>query len=132
MINAIDSAPIVLVVEDVEETRDGIEALLKVDGYRVNSARGEEDAVSRASRECPDLVLVSLGGPDFDVIETALGIRQRAELSEDVPVVIFCIQTIAEGAEVEIERNVYLTRPDNFNQLRDLLTRLLCRVPATF
>jgi hypothetical protein len=27
---------------------------------------------------------------------------------------------------MEVSKNVYLTRPDNFNQLRGLLHRLLC------
>lgn len=33
--------PTILVVEDVHETRDGIEKLLKVDGYRVMVARDD-------------------------------------------------------------------------------------------
>ncbi len=120
-----DSAPLILVVEDVEETRDGIEQLLTADGYRVDPARDEEDAVVRAKRAPPHLMLVSLGGPAIDVIATAARIRARAQLSQGVPVVLFCIPTVAEGAEVEIEGNVYLTRPDNFDQLRALLRRLL-------
>ena len=120
-----DRAPLILVVEDVEETRDGIEQLLQVDGYRVDPARNEEDAVVRAKRAPPHLMLVSLGGLAIDVIATAARIRDRAQLSQAVPVVLFCIETIAEGAEVEIEGNVYLTRPDNFDQLRALLRRLL-------
>jgi hypothetical protein len=35
-----------------------------------------------------------------------------------VPVVVFCIAEIDEGDEVAIGKNVYITRPDNFNQLR--------------
>jgi DNA-binding response OmpR family regulator len=132
MINNTVEGPIVLVVEDVEETRDGIEALLKVDGYRVDPARDEGDAVRRARSQPPDLVLVSLGGSAVNVVATALRIRQRAELGLNVPVVIFSIQTVDEGAEVEIEQNVYVTRPDNFHQLRDFLCRLLRYVPATF
>src|SRR6266511_739935 len=97
--------PLILVVEDVEETRDGIEELLKADGYRVDPARDEEDAVARAGRESPRLILVSLPGPEADVIATAGRIRRRAELSEDVPIVIFCSPTVAEGAEVEIGKN---------------------------
>ena len=42
---------IILVVEDVEETRDGIEDLLNADGYRPMPARHEEDAVERARRQ---------------------------------------------------------------------------------
>jgi CheY-like chemotaxis protein len=36
----------ILVVEDVAETRDGIEKLLKADGYRVAAARDERDAMA--------------------------------------------------------------------------------------
>jgi hypothetical protein len=46
-------------------------------------------------------------------------------LGEHVPIVIFCVEDIAEGAEVSIGNNVYLTGPDDFNQLRALLNRLL-------
>ena len=120
-----DRAPLILVVEDVEETRDGIEQLLRADGYRVDPARDEEDAVMRAKRAPPHLLLVSLGGPAIDLIATAARIRDRAQLSLAVPVVIFCIPTVAEGAEVATAGNVYLTRPDNFDQLRALLRRLL-------
>jgi DNA-binding response OmpR family regulator len=120
-----DTAPLILVVEDIEETRDGIEQLLTADGYRVEPARDEEDAVVRAQRAPPHLMLVSLGGSAGEVIATAVRIRDRARLSQGVPVVLFCIPTVAEGAEVQIDSNVYLTRPDNFDQLRALLRRLL-------
>jgi hypothetical protein len=46
-----------------------------------------------------------------------------------VPVVVFCIDDIAQGEEVAIGENVHVTRPDNFNQLRSLLARLLHRIP---
>jgi CheY-like chemotaxis protein len=115
----------ILVVEDIEETRDGIEMLLKTDGYRVEAVRNERDAVESARRKRPDLILVSLGGTSRDVIATARHIRVRAELGNDVPVVVFCTIEVSKGAEVDIGQNVYATRPDNFNQLRNLLTRLL-------
>jgi len=120
-----NDGPIILVVEDVEETRDGIERLLKVSGYQVDPARDEQDAVVQAHRNHPNLILVSLAGPPADVISAASRIRERAELSEEVPVVIFCIEPIEQGAEVDIGANVYITRPDNFNQLRGFLRRLL-------
>src|SRR5213593_3655145 len=119
----------ILVVEDVAETRDGIEKLLKVDGYRIALARDELDAIESAQRKHPDLILVSLAGLSSDVIVAARRIREGAELKEDVPVVIFCIDGIGEGEEVAIGQNVHVTRPDNFNQLRRLLTRLLHKVP---
>lgn len=120
----------ILIVEDIEEARDGIEKLLKVDGYHVKAARDEHGAVESALRSRPDLILVSLGGPSREVIRTARLIRERAKLGENVPVVIFCIAEVGEGNEVAIGQNVYATHPDNFNQLRDLIARLLCKVPS--
>jgi DNA-binding response OmpR family regulator len=119
--------PIILVVEDVHETRDGIEKLLKVDGYRVVLARDEEDGIESAQRLRPDLILVSLAGLPREVILSGRRIRESAAVGENVPVVVFWVDEIAEGAEVAIGNNVYVARPDNFNQLRSLLTRLLSK-----
>jgi hypothetical protein len=60
-----------------------------------------------------------------EVLITVRRIREGAEVGELVPVVIFCIEDIGEGDEVAIGRNVYVTHPDNFNQLSSLLARLL-------
>ena len=118
---------VILVVEDVHETRDGIETLLMADGYRVASARDVRDAIERAQRTRPDLILISLAGSPHEVVLSARSIRERADVGEQVPVVVFCIEGIDEGDEVEIGENVYLSRPDNFNQLRGLIARLLNR-----
>ena len=120
--------PIILVVEDVQETRDGIERLLMADGYRVALAKDEEDGIGSAQRQRPDLILVSLAGLPSEVIVSARRLREKAAIG-DVPVVVFCVDEIAEGDEVAIGENVHVTRPDNFNQLRSLLARLLQRIP---
>ena len=120
-----DTPAIILVVEDVHETRDGIETLLMADGYTVASARDVREAIESAQRRNPDLILVSLAGSPREVIFNALSIRQRAEIRERVAVVVFCAEGIDEGDEVAIGKNVHLTHPDNFNQLRSLIARLL-------
>jgi len=116
---------LILVVVDVEETRDGIESLFAADGYRVDPARDEAAAILEARRERPDLILVSLGVTQEAALGTARRIRKGAAIGEGAPVVIFCIDTVAEGAEVDIGENAYVTRPDNFNQLRVFVDRLL-------
>lgn len=130
MDNKIRTNPIILVVEDVHETRDGIEKLLKADGYRVVSARDEFDGIENARRQRPDLILVSLSGSPSDVLGSGRRIRESAAGGDDVPVVIFCFDEITTGAEVAIGKNVHIAQPDNFNQLRDLLSRLLQRMPT--
>jgi CheY-like chemotaxis protein len=117
--------PTILVVEDVHETRDGIEKLLKADGYHVALARDERDAIESAQRIRPNLILISLAGLPREVILSARNIGNSSKAGERVPVVVFCIEGIGEGDEVAIGQNVYLTQPDNFNQLRSLIARLL-------
>ena len=115
-------------MEDVHETRDGIEKLLLADGYRVALARDAADAIENAQRKRPDLILVSLAGLPREVIASARRIREDADVGDTIPVVVFCIGELSQGDEVTVGKNVYLTRPDNFNQLRELLIRLLAEV----
>jgi CheY-like chemotaxis protein len=130
MDNENGSNPVILVVEDVHETRDGIEKLLKVDGYRLVLARDEVDGIERAQRQRPDLILVSLAGTPSEILISGHRIRESAAAGEEVPIVVFCFDEIAAGAEVAIGQNVHIAQPDNFNQLRDLLSRLLQRIPT--
>jgi DNA-binding response OmpR family regulator len=119
------TAPLILVVEDIHETLDGFEKLLMTDGYRVSLARDEQDAIKSARQTRPDLILVSLAGSPSEVMLCARNIRDHAAVGEQVPVVVFCVEGIDEGEEVEMSQNAHLIRPDNFNQLRSLLARLL-------
>src|ERR1700750_2599102 len=129
MNNESDTNSIILVVEDVNETRDGIEKLLKADGYRVTLARDEKDAIESAQRVPPNLILGSVAGFPPEGVMAPGRSRELAALGENVPVVVFCIAEIDEGDELAIGQNVYITRPDNFNQLRTLLARLLNEIP---
>ena len=116
---------LILVVEDVYETRAGIDTLLKANGYRVAFAKTEGEPVHRTLPERPDLILVSGAGVPNNVLVEVGRIRNESEVDDEVPVVVFCAQDINEGEEVAIGGNVYLTNPDNFNQLRSLVARLL-------
>ena len=117
--------PLILVVENVYETRAGIDTLLKADGYRVALASAEREAINITRLQQPDLILVSGSALPNNVLVKARGVRKEAGVDEGIPVVVFCAQDISEGEEVAIGGNVYLTNPDNFNQLRRLIARLL-------
>ena len=124
-----DGARMILVVEEVEETRNGIERLLRRDGYRVRAVRDPSDAVETAQREAPDLILARLDGSAEHVIDTATSIRVSAGLSNAVQVVAFCATCVPEGVEERVGDNVYVISPENFDQLRRLITRLLAELP---
>ena len=123
----IEKSRLILVVEDVYETRAGIDTLLRANGYRIALARAEGEAINSTRRERPDLILVSGAGLPDNVLVKVVRIRKEAAVREEVPVIVLCAQDISEGEEVAIGRNVYLTNPDNFNQLRNLVARLLLK-----
>jgi CheY-like chemotaxis protein len=125
MLEKADCSPVILVLHDVEEARDSIESLLITTGYRVVAARNEAEAIDKARDQHPDLILVSLAGSSDCVIAAALRIRVLADLGMGLPIVIFCVATIPEGAEMAVANNINLVRPDNFDQLRVILRRLL-------
>ena len=120
---------VILVIEDVEETRYGIERLLTASGYQVSTARDEEEAVQKVSLQPPDLILISLGLDAVQVLSVATRMRESAGIGDQVPVVVFCVADLNEGAEVAAGHNVYMTEPDNFDQLRALIGHLLRRFP---
>ena len=121
----VEKSQLILVVEDVYETRAGIDTLLKANGYRVAFARLEGEATNSTRPERPDLILVCGAGLPNNVLLKVGRMRKEAAVGGEVPVVVFCAQDIPEGEEVAIGGNVYLINPDNFNQLRSLIARLL-------
>jgi CheY-like chemotaxis protein len=120
---------LILVVEDVYETRAGIDTLLKANGYRVALADNEGEAINSTRSERPDLILVSGSALPNNVLVKVGRVRKEAGVGDEIPVVVFCAQDISEGEEVAIGGNVYLTNPDNFNQLRRLVAGLLPESP---
>jgi CheY-like chemotaxis protein len=121
----------ILIVEGVEEMRDAMKALLKHDGYAVDPSRDEEEAVERIRGNRPDLILVSLSGVPEQIIAAAQRIRVRGGLTLQTPVIIFSFAAVSEGAEENIGGNIHVTAPDNFDQLRCLLKRVLRATSST-
>jgi DNA-binding response OmpR family regulator len=114
----------ILVIDDIDETRHLLGNLLRGSGYDVDLASDEDDAIQRARFHVPDLILMCLGLGREQLIAIGQNIRREAQLNTGVAMVVFCVTAIPEGAELEVNENVYLTRPDNFDQIRALLGRL--------
>jgi DNA-binding response OmpR family regulator len=120
----------ILLVEADEGLRGDIKDLLTTDGFLIAAAKDEQEAVNLARRRRPDLILVCLGEPPLDLNSAVVRIRERAEISSEVPIVVFCIKSVAEGEEVACENHVYVISPDNFNHLRRFLKQLLPATPS--
>jgi CheY-like chemotaxis protein len=119
----------ILFVEADDETRSVIKASLRRDGYRVVAALDEEDARERTNggRLRPDLILIDLDAPPYEVLDVARNIRRQAELPEQTPIVVISCEYPPElvGRDMPVSATDYITYMDEENPLAGLLRRLL-------
>jgi CheY-like chemotaxis protein len=118
--------PTVLVVEDFEDNRFMMRRLLEMSGYVVIEAVNGRQAVEKAQSERPDIILMDLSLPMLDGLAATRQIRAYDGLGK-VPIVAvsahdsadFHAEALAAGC------NEYVTKPIDFDQLVQLLSRLI-------
>ena len=88
-------APRILVVDDEKVIADTIVQILNRNGFIAEAAYGGEEAIEKARRHCPDLVLSDVLMPQIDGVEAAIAIRQ---LCPDTRIILFS----GQSATVEI------------------------------
>jgi two-component system KDP operon response regulator KdpE len=107
--------PILLVVEDDDETRRVLVREVQSRGYRVDEARDARSALERWGLRRPDLVLLDLGLPDMDGLDLIRRFRREAT----TPIVILSGR-YEEREKVEaLERGAddYVTKPFGVDEL---------------
>lgn len=118
----------IMVVEDFEDNRFMMRRLLEMSGYRVVEAEDGQEAVELATRELPNLILMDLSLPVLDGLAATRRIREHAELRM-VPIVAVSAHDTADfhADALAAGCNEYVTKPIDFDQLDDLLERLLAK-----
>ena len=111
--------PLILVVEDDGTVRNLIATTLKSNEYRYLTAPDGESAISAASNQQPDIVLLDLGLPDIDGVEVIKRIRCWSQM----PIIV--ISARSEDADkiaaLDAGADDYLTKPFS---VAELLARL--------
>lgn len=106
------SAPLILVADDHDDSRELSMVVLEHAGYRVMGAEDGEEAVRLARSSCPDLVLLDLSMPRLDGWETTRTLRSDAGTAH---VRIVALSGHAEPARkeraAEAGVDVYLVKP---------------------
>ena len=117
--------PVVLIVEDDDETRAALVRDLATRGYRVVEAEDGRTALRRWEARRPDVVLLDLGLPDIDGLDIVRRIRRDAT----TPIVILSGR-YEEREKVEaLERGAddYVTKPFGVDELNARLRVALRR-----
>ncbi|HET6345145.1 MAG TPA: response regulator, partial [Myxococcota bacterium] len=104
-------APLILVVDDSEMTRDMVVSSLRARGYRVAEAVDGADALRRAEQEHPDLILTDLEMPLVNGFELLRSLRALPHMAE-LPVVVLSTRGADEDKRkaAELGANAYLVK----------------------
>ena len=111
--------PLILVVEDDSSVRNLITTTLKSSDYRYISAPNGESAITAASTQQPDIVLLDLGLPDLDGVEIIKRIRTWSQM----PIIVISARSEDSDkiAALDAGADDYLTKPFS---VAELLARL--------
>lgn len=100
--------------------------LLEMTGYRVVEAMNGEEAVKLAKTESPNLILMDLSLPVIDGLAATRLIRKLPEF-ESTPIIAVSAHdtTDFQSEAIEAGCNTYVTKPIDFNELEQLIAKLL-------
>lgn len=112
----------ILVVDDDEHIRKSLAQYLEMEEFDVDVASSGPEALSRAGRQAPDLVLLDIMMPGMDGFEVVEKLRQESATSQ-VPIILLT----ARGQDTDVIKGYqlgvssYLTKPFNLDELVDTI-----------
>lgn len=120
----------VLVVEDEPDMRELISHSLKEAGFGVVTASNGRDALSTATREMPDIILLDLMLPEMDGFEVCKALRRDA-VTEGIPVIVVSARSLELDRVLALELGAedYVTKPFSPRELLLRIRRSLERRP---
>jgi CheY-like chemotaxis protein len=120
----------VLIVEDDEDIRADLVAILRLKGFIVDQAANGREALVRMRRERPSVVLLDLMMPEMNGWELRAAMRQDA-LLRDVPVVVVSGAGKLDDAKEPLEAAAVLPKPFELAQLLELIERFCPRAAVS-
>ena len=118
--------PTILLVEDDEATRYFMRLGLEQRGYRVIEANDGNKAVELAQEQRPDIILMDLSLPGMDGLAATKEIRKDERMGKVPVVAVTAHQETDFREEAKASGfDAYVTKPIDFDWLRELLTGLI-------
>lgn len=114
----------VLVVEDEEDIRFLLKAVLEAEGYLVVEAMTGHDAVSIAANILPQLILMDISLPLLDGLSATRQIRANETL-RDVPIIAVSAYHTARRRAVQAGCADLIGKPIDLEELKRAVHRLM-------
>jgi CheY-like chemotaxis protein len=118
--------PTVLLVEDNEDSRDGLSRYLKRKGYDVVTAVDGRDGVEMAHARRPDLILMDISLPVLDGWDATRQLKAAPE-TKAIPIIALTAHAMAGDREKSLEAGCddYDAKPIEFPRLLGRMQTLL-------
>ena len=118
----------VLIVEDERGLRQALRINLRARDYEVAVAEDGRSALTAASREPPDAVVLDLGLPDIDGVEVIEGLRGWTQ----APIIVLSARSGEPDKVVALDAGAddYVTKPFGMDELLARLRAALRRAAA--
>jgi len=95
----------VLLVDDYPVVTDFLEALLIHRGFKIVKAFGGEEAILKASKEQPDVIILDLAMPNVSGYEVAERLKQNEETAS-IPIIVLTAIEISPEEHERLDKNV--------------------------
>jgi CheY-like chemotaxis protein len=107
-----ESAPLILVIDDVEDNREVYEQFLRHEGWRVISAADGEEGLVKAAALKPSIIILDLGLPRLDGWEVANRLKS-APATSGIPIVALTGHVTKEARQRALTAGVdeFCTKP---------------------
>lgn len=112
----------ILLVEDNEMNRDMLSRRLKRNNYEVSIAVNGKEAIDKAKRELPDLILMDLSLPILDGWEATRRLKSYEDTS-DIPIIVLTAHVLKSD-----KKDALKTGCDDFDVKPVDFTRLLTKI----
>lgn len=107
----------ILVVDDEVDSRTILRVFLETHGYDVIEASDGHDAVQKAVKEHPDLVIMDMAMPLVDGVNATRTMRLHKDLKDTPILALTAFGTFYEPRAREAGCNTVLHKPVDFRQL---------------
>lgn len=114
----------ILIVDDEQNTRDGLKLALEADSRKVDTAKDGEEGLSKFKKNGYDVVITDIRMPNLDGMEL---LKQIKEEDSSVGVIVLTAYGSIEMAVDAMKSGAYnyLTKPVNIDELEVLVDQVL-------
>ncbi len=118
--------PLILIVDDEKNTREGLAKFLEGLNYDVETASGGEEALKKIEKERPDIVLTDIRMPEMD--GTTLLEKIKAKYPEITVIMLTAYGTVENAVKaMKMGAFHYLMKPINLEEVEFLIKKAMAQ-----